>query len=61
MYFRVFSLNDATPDLAAMLEHLHAAGLPAIAHFRGDDLGWTGGDLILETIGHRRTLSDQGG
>jgi hypothetical protein len=47
MYFRVFSLNDETPDLAAMLEHLHAAGLPAIAHFRGDDLGWTGGDLVL--------------
>jgi hypothetical protein len=45
MYFRVFGLSDATPDLAALLEHLHAAGLPAAGHFRGDDLGWTGGDL----------------
>lgn len=29
------------------MEHLHAAGLPAVAHFRGDDLGWTGGELVL--------------
>ena len=47
MYFRVFSLRETTPDLAALLEHLHANGLPAIANFRGDDLGWTGGELIL--------------
>jgi hypothetical protein len=31
-----------------LLEHLHAAGLPAVAHFRGDDLGWTGGELVLD-------------
>ena len=47
MWYRVFGLNDAPPDLAALLEHLHAAGLPAVAHFRGDDLGWTGGELVL--------------
>ena len=47
MYFRVFGLAGDSPDLAALLEHLHARGLPAVAHFRGDDLGWTGGDLVL--------------
>jgi hypothetical protein len=47
MYFRVFSLSDATPDLATMLEYLHAAEMPVIAHFRGDDLGWTGGELVF--------------
>ncbi len=47
MWYRVFGLSDAPPDLAALLEHLHAAGLPAAGHFRGDDLGWTGGELTL--------------
>jgi hypothetical protein len=47
MYSRVFGLTTDPPDLAALLEHLHARGLPATAHFRGDDLGWTGGDLVL--------------
>ena len=45
MYYRVFGLDGATPDLAALLDHLHAAGLPAVGHFRGDDLGWTGAEL----------------
>jgi hypothetical protein len=40
----------ATPDLAALLEHLHAEGLPAAARFRGDDLGWTGGELELGDV-----------
>lgn len=47
-WYRVFGLRDTTPDLAALLERLHAAGMPAVAHFRGDDLGWTGGDLVLD-------------
>ena len=47
MYFRVFGLTAEPPDLAALLEHLHARGLPATAHFRGDDLGWTGGELVF--------------
>jgi hypothetical protein len=47
MYFRVFGLTNDAPDLAALLEHLHAVGLPAVAHFRGDDLGWTGGELTV--------------
>ena len=47
VWYRVFGLNATTPDLVALSEHLHAAGLPVIAHFRGDDLGWTGGELVL--------------
>src|SRR5262245_58278116 len=47
MWWRVFGLNDTTPDLAALLEHLHGQGLNVAAHFRGDDLGWTGGELAL--------------
>jgi hypothetical protein len=47
MWWRVFGLNDTTPDLTSLLEHLHAQGLPAVGHFRGDDLGWTGGELTL--------------
>jgi hypothetical protein len=47
VWYRVFGLSQTTPDLAALLEHLHAHGLPAAAHFRGDDLGWTGGELVL--------------
>jgi hypothetical protein len=46
-WYRVFGLNDSTPDLAALLEHLYASSLAVEAHFRGDDLGWTGGELIL--------------
>lgn len=47
MYFRVFGLTADPPDLAGLLQHLHDRGLPAAGHFRGDDLGWTGGDLVL--------------
>jgi hypothetical protein len=42
MYFRMFGRDDAVPDLAALLSYVHAVG-----HFRGDDLGWTGGELVL--------------
>jgi hypothetical protein len=48
MWWRVFGLSDAEPNPAALLEHLHARGLPAAGHFRGDDLGWTGGELSLD-------------
>jgi hypothetical protein len=47
MWWRVFGLNDTVPDLATLLEYLHGQGLPVAAHFRGDDLGWTGGELAL--------------
>ena len=51
----------ATPDLAALLEHLHAEGLPAAARFRGDDLGWTGGELVLadQPVAVERYLSKE--
>jgi hypothetical protein len=47
-WYRVFGLNDATPALAVLLEHLHSQGLRVTGHFRGDDLGWTGGELVLD-------------
>jgi hypothetical protein len=47
MWWRVFGLTDTEPAPAALLEHLHAEGLPVTASFRGDDLGWTGGELTL--------------
>jgi hypothetical protein len=47
MWYRVFGL-DATPvSPAALAGHLHAAGLPVEPHFKGDDLGWTSGQIIL--------------
>lgn len=47
MWYRVFGRNEAGVSPAALAGHLHAAGLPVEPHFRGDDLGWTGGDLRL--------------
>lgn len=47
MWYRVFGLSDAQPPPAGLAEHLHAAGLPVEPHFRGDDLGWTSGELRL--------------
>lgn len=51
MWYRVFgrSADEVTP--AALAEHLHAAGLPVEPHFRGDDLGWTSGELRLPGLG----------
>ena len=47
MWYRVFgrSSNDVPP--VALTAHLHAAGLPVEPHFKGDDLGWTSGELRL--------------
>ena len=39
-------MNATPPDLAALLEHLQATGVATVVHFRGDDLGWTGGELV---------------
>lgn len=47
MWFRVFlPVADEVPP-AVLVEHLHAAGLPVVPHFRGDDHGWTSGELVL--------------
>lgn len=47
MWYRVFGLDAAPVSPSALAEHLHAAGLPVVPHFKGDDLGWTAGDLRL--------------
>ncbi len=47
MWHRVFSLSAESPPPSALVEHLHAAGLPVVPHFKGDDLGWTAGELVL--------------
>jgi hypothetical protein len=45
MWYRVFGLSDTEPSPAALAGHLHAAGLAVEPHFKGDDLGWTEGEL----------------
>jgi hypothetical protein len=47
MWHRVFGKSEAEVPPAALAEHLHAAGLPVEPHFKGDDLGWTSGELRL--------------
>lgn len=47
MWHRVFSLNPCAVSPVALAEHLAGAGLPFTPHFRGDDLGWTAGELVL--------------
>jgi hypothetical protein len=32
---------------SSLLEHLYANALPVASSFKGDDLGWTGAELIL--------------
>src|SRR5688572_19016540 len=47
MWFRVFGRSADPASPAALADHLHAAGLVVVPHFRGDDLGWTAGELTL--------------
>jgi hypothetical protein len=47
MWLRVFSRSDSNPSPVRLSEHLHAAGLPVVPTFKGDDLGWTEGALAL--------------
>jgi hypothetical protein len=47
MWYRVFGLDAAPVSPAALAGHLHAAGVPVVPHFKGDDLGWTAGELHL--------------
>jgi hypothetical protein len=47
MWYRVFGRSDGEVSLAALLRHLHEAGLNLTGEFKGDDLGWWGGELIL--------------
>ena len=47
MWYRVFGSSDVEPAPAALAAHLHALGLAVEPHFKGDDLGWTSGELRL--------------
>lgn len=47
MWYRVFGISPRQPELAALAANLHAAGLAVEPHFKGDDLGWTSGELRL--------------
>ncbi|MGL6073933.1 MAG: hypothetical protein ACRC8S_07215 [Fimbriiglobus sp.] len=47
MILRIFGMNLNEVKPSELAQHLHDAGLPVEPHFRGDDLGWTGGTLIL--------------
>lgn len=47
MWYRVFCLSSEEPSPAVLAERLHEAGLAVEPHFRGDDLGWTSGELRL--------------
>jgi GNAT superfamily N-acetyltransferase len=49
MWYRVFGSSDAEPAPAGLAAHLHARGFAVEPHFRGDDLGWTAGELRLPT------------
>jgi len=47
MWHRVFARSEVVVTPAELVAHLHSEGLPVVPHFKGDDLGWTGGDLVL--------------
>lgn len=47
MWYRVFGRSADEVPAAELAGHLHAAGLPVEPHFKGDDLGWTAGELRL--------------
>lgn len=51
MWYRVFGLDESAPSPAALAAHLHALGHGVEPHFRGDDLGWTSGELRLPGAG----------
>ena len=47
MWYRIFGKSEIEPSPVELAEHLHAAGLAVEPHFKGDDLGWTSGELRL--------------
>ena len=47
MWLRVFSPTAAEVPPTSLAERLHAAGVAVVPHFKGDDLGWTTGELHL--------------
>jgi hypothetical protein len=51
MWYRVFGRSGVEPPVADLAAHLHGRGRAVEPHFRGDDLGWTGGELRLPGAG----------
>ena len=51
MLYRVFGRSGTEVTPAELLEHLHSAGERVTGNFRGDDLGWTSGELSLPSGG----------
>ena len=51
MWYRVFGLNENEPSPVSLAEHLLALDLTVEPHFKGDDLGWTAGELRLPVGG----------
>lgn len=47
MWLRAFAPTTTEVPPAALAEALAAAGVPVVPHFKGDDLGWTTGELHL--------------
>lgn len=47
MWFRVFGINETTPEPADLLEHLRGLGLNVEGHFGGDGAGWFKAELAL--------------
>ena len=47
MWLRVFAPDVVEVPPALLAERLHAAGSAVVPHFKGDDLGWTTGELHL--------------
>jgi hypothetical protein len=51
MWHRVFGSIGCEPSPAALVDRLRGEGLDVIPHFKGDDLGWTEGELHLPVGG----------
>jgi len=47
MWARIFASNAAEVLPSVLLAHLESLGLVIEGHFKGDDLGWTSGKLLL--------------
>lgn len=47
MWYRIFGLNDHEVPPSELAGHLLSLGLAVEPHFKGDDLGWTRGELVL--------------
>jgi hypothetical protein len=58
MWYRIFGSTEAEVPPAQLAEHLHALGHAVEPHFKGDDLGWTRGELVLPG-GHTPVLLER--